>query len=184
MNPDTSQSKFPGKKLFSTLMVYQIKAIALLLFVALGLVYVTEHGRAQQRNGMSQKAEGFDSRIDGNAQRMLNEGRRIFRYDTFGDEAYWSDKLKLHRAIEGAKLGGVGPGVSPKTALSVGLKVDMDALPQSVINGLKQGQINLDDPATTLALLNLKAVVGVTGFFDPSGQLKSMGIQCAFCHST
>src|SRR5262245_1820789 len=72
---------------------------------------------------------GFDDQIQRNAARMIEEGRKTFRYDTFGDEVYWGDALQLHRAIEGEKHGGVGPGVSPKTALAVGLKVDVDALP-------------------------------------------------------
>ena len=59
----------------------------------------------------------------------IEEGKQTFRYDTFGDEAFWGDTLKLHQAIEGRRTGGVGPGVSPKTALAVGLKVDVDALP-------------------------------------------------------
>jgi hypothetical protein len=114
----------------------------------------------------------------------LREGRQTFRFDTFGDEAWWGDTLQLHRAIEGAKLGGVGPGVSPATALSLGLKLDLDALPPSLVQQLKGGKVDLNDPAVTLALLKLKAVVGVTGNFNPDGSLKSMGIQCAFCHST
>jgi hypothetical protein len=120
-----------------------------------------------------------------NARRMLDEGRQTFRYATFGDEAFWGDTLKLHQAIEGSRLGGVGAGVSPKTALSVGLKVDAEALPPEVVAGVRTGGINLDDPTTTLALLKLNAVVGVTGFFDGnSNRLKSIGIQCALCHST
>jgi mono/diheme cytochrome c family protein len=115
---------------------------------------------------------------------MMEEGRRIFRFDTFGDEVFWTDTLKLHRAIEGAKLGGVGPGVSPKTALSVGLKVDMDALPADLVAKIKSGQVNLDDPATTLALIKLNAVVGVQGQFNGDGSLKAMGLSCAVCHST
>lgn len=126
----------------------------------------------------------FDRATGQNAQQMLDMGRRIFRYDTFGDEVWWGDTLKLHRAIEGARHGGVGPGVSPKTALAVGLKVDMDALPAALVNQIKAGQVDLNDPATTLALLKLNAVVGVTGFFNADGTLKSVGIQCAFCHST
>ena len=160
------------------------KVIALLVFVAFGLVYITERGRAQKRTGMSQKFEAFDSRIDSNAQRMLYEGRRTFRYDTFGDEAYWTDKLKLHRAIEGAKFGGVGSGVSPKTALSVGLKVDMDALPAALVDKIQKGEVNLDDPATTLALIKFDSVLGVKGTFNQNGSLKSMGLSCAVCHST
>jgi len=87
-------------------------------------------------------------------------------------------------AIEGAKLGGVGPGVSPKTALGVGLKVDVDALPRKIFEQLIHGRVDLDDPAVTVQLLKLNAVVGVTGLFDSGGALKSVGIQCALCHST
>lgn len=122
--------------------------------------------------------------ISANAHRMLDEGRRIFRFDTFGDEAFWGDTLKLHQAVAGAKLGGVGPGVSPRTALAVGLKVDADALPASLVSQVQAGKVDLDDPATTLALLKLNAVVGVAGIFSDDGKLKSMGIQCALCHST
>jgi hypothetical protein len=125
-----------------------------------------------------------DDPIQQNATRMLEEGRTTFRSDTFGSEAFWGDALQLHKAIAGEKLGGVGPGVSPKTALAVGLKVDSDALPESLRRDLKAGKVNLDDPATTLALLKLNAVVGITGFFDEKGALRSMGIQCSFCHST
>jgi mono/diheme cytochrome c family protein len=114
----------------------------------------------------------------------MREGQRVFRYETFGDEAFWGDTLQLHKAIEGSKHGGVGLGVSPKAALSVGLKVDVDNLPEALVIQLKAGKVDLDDPATTLALLKLKAVVGVTGFFNANGGLRSMGIQCAICHST
>ena len=107
-----------------------------------------------------------------------------FRYATFGDQDFWGGTLKLHKAIEGQKLGGVGPGVDPATALAVGLKVDEDALPPSLIAALKAGKVNLKDPAVTVALLKLNAVLGITGFFDHSGNLKSVGIQCSLCHST
>lgn len=119
-----------------------------------------------------------------NATQKLQAGEQTFRFDTFGDEAFWGDTLKLHQAIEGAKLGGVGPGVSPATALAVGLKVDVDALPSNLLQQIQKGQVNLNDPAVTLALLKLNAVLGVTGVFNPSGTLKSVGIQCALCHST
>lgn len=117
-------------------------------------------------------------------QQMFGQGRDVFRFDTFGDQAFWGDALKLHQAIEGSKFGGVGPGVSPTTALAVGLKVDVDALPASLIQALKNGQVDLSDPAVTLALLKLNSVVGVKGFFKPDGSLKSIGIECALCHST
>lgn len=115
---------------------------------------------------------------------MIEEGRIVFRFDTFGSEAFWGETLQLYKAISGAKNGGIGGGVSPKTALSVGLKVDADALPNSLRQQIKAGKVDLDDPATTLALLKLNSVVGVTGFFDKTGSLTSMGLQCAFCHST
>jgi hypothetical protein len=119
-----------------------------------------------------------------NAAQKVLMGEQVFRFDTFGDEAFWGDTIKLHHAIEGAKLGGVGPGVSPKTALAVGLKVDTNALPRGLVEQIEKGRVNLDDPAVTLLLLRLNAVVGLTGFFNPSGTLKSVGIQCALCHST
>ena len=126
----------------------------------------------------------YDAQVEQNREQMFSRGRQVFRYDTFGDEAYWGGTLRLHEAIAGAKNDGVGPGVSPKTALAVGLKVDADALPADLVAEIRAGHVNLDDPATTLALLKLNSVVGVTGFFDPGGKLTSMGIQCAFCHST
>jgi len=119
-----------------------------------------------------------------NALQMIDTGKQTFRFDTFGDEAFWGDTLKLHQAIQGSRFGGVGAGVSPKTALAVGLKVDVDALPQDLVAQLGNGTLNLDDPANTLALIKLNAVLGITGFFNPDGSMKSIGIQCAFCHST
>jgi hypothetical protein len=115
---------------------------------------------------------------------LIAQGQQIFRFDTFGDEDFWGGQLRLHEAIEGEQFGGVGPGVSPATALQVGLKVDVRALPQRLRNQLRKGQVDLNDPAVTLALLKLNAVVGVTGFFNDDGSLSSVGIQCALCHST
>jgi hypothetical protein len=119
-----------------------------------------------------------------NSVDKTTKGRQIFRFDTFGDETFWGNTLKLHQAIEGATHGGVGPGVSPRIALALGLKVDVDALPSNVREQLLRGAVNLDDPANTLLLLKANAVVGVTGVFNSSGTLQSMGIQCALCHST
>jgi hypothetical protein len=133
--------------------------------------------------GKHQPQTKLDKQLNKRAQRTLADGRQIFRFDTFGDEAFWGDTLKLHQAIKGAQFGGVGPGVSPRTALEVGLKVDVDALPANLVASLRQGQVNLDDPAATLELLRLNAVVGVTGIFT-GNDLNSIGIQCAFCHST
>ena len=118
------------------------------------------------------------------SQRLFRQGRQVFRFDTFGDQVWWGDTLQLHRAIAGERNGGVGPGVSPKTALALGLKVDATAIPAKVAADIKAGRVDLDDPATTLALLKLNAVVGVKGFFDGNGSIRSMGITCALCHST
>jgi cytochrome c5 len=117
-------------------------------------------------------------------ERLFAKGKRVFRFDTFGDQAFWGGALKLHRAINGRRLGGVGPGLSPMGALAAGLKVDARALPRSVRRALKRGQVDLDSPRTTLALLKLNSVVGVKGFFNRRGTLRSVGITCALCHST
>jgi len=144
---------------------------------ALGLVLVTR-GHAEKSRGTirvgppaqsharSEKLRNFDAQIVANASDFLEEGRSTFRFDTFGDEAFWGGALQLQQAIKGANLGGVGPGISPSTALSLGLKVDLDALPQPLINQIKQGKVNLDDPATTIALIKLNAGVRLQGFFD------------------
>lgn len=164
--------------------------LARLMLFAVGLTmalgYFADRSRAQRSEnpGSSQTAQGFDRQIGENARRMMEQGKQIFRYDTFGDEVYWTGKLKLHQAIEGSKFGGVGPGVSPKTALAVGLKVDMDALPADLVAKIKKGEVNLDDPATTLALIKLDSVLGVKGTFNQDGGLKALGLSCAVCHST
>ena len=139
-----------------------------------------DDARGGERNG----AHGFDPVVARNVGSMLDEGRNTFRFDTFGDEAFWGGQLQLHKAIEGSPFGGVGAGISPRSALALGLKVDVDALPGNVVGALRTGKANLDDPATTLALLRANAVIGVTGFFNADGALKSVGIQCALCHST
>jgi hypothetical protein len=116
--------------------------------------------------------------------RLFNKGRHIFRFDTFGDQAFWGGALQLHRAIEGSEHGGVGPGLSPANALAAGLKVDSTALPRAVKRAIKKGKVDLNDPATTLALLKLNSVVGVKGYFNRKGNLRSVGLTCAVCHST
>lgn len=105
----------------------------------------------------------------------LPDGRTIFRFDTFGDEQLWTKVLRMHEAI---------PSVNPVTALAVGLKVDVDALPLALIAALQAGQVDLTDPAVTIELLRLNAVVGVIGKVDDLGQLVSIGTTCALCHST
>jgi hypothetical protein len=147
-----------------------------MLFAAMGLCVTATLAGATDYS--------FRSSVEAHTLRQLHEGRQTFRYATFGDEAFWGEALGLHLAIAGASNGGVGGGVSPAMALSVGLKVDVEALPRWLLRDLARGKVNLQSPATTLALLKLDAVVGVTGIFDDKGRITSMGIQCAFCHST
>ncbi len=165
-----------------------VLALIASLTVVVAMLCSTSWSQAQGESpdGINSAARGSnaDARTDKNARQMIEEGRRTFRHDTFGDEAFWSGVLQLEKAIEGEQFGGVGPGVSPSTALAVGLKVDVKALPRPLINQLRRGQVNLDDPAVTLALLKLDAVVGVKGAFNGDGSLKTVGITCAVCHST
>jgi hypothetical protein len=163
-----------------------------LVLLTAGVVLFMLAGRSDARRGGSRELRGESSQAgapdaaqaDAAALAMVEDGKQIFRFDTFGDEAFWGDQLKLHQAIQGEKFGGTGPGVSPKTALAVGLKVDMEALPPALVEQIKAGQVDLDDPATTLALLKLNSVVGVKGVFNEDGTMKSVGITCALCHST
>jgi mono/diheme cytochrome c family protein len=109
----------------------------------------------------------------------LEQGKQTFRYETFGDEVKWTDTLRMHEVVAAA--------VDPTTALSVGLKVDADALPQAVVDGIKNGTVDLKSPATTVALLKLDAVVGLKGTVENvngTDTLTHLGITCALCHST
>jgi hypothetical protein len=150
--------------------------------LVVGIAITTAY--AQNDNDERSNRTGFDAQIAVNAERMLREGRRTYRFDTFGSEAFWGDQLRLHQSIAGAANGGVGPGLSPRMALALGLKVDAAALPASLVADVRANRVNLDDPAVTVQLLRLNAVVGVTGFFGGEGRLRSIGIHCALCHST
>jgi mono/diheme cytochrome c family protein len=108
------------------------------------------------------------------ANPSVREGRNIFRFDPFGDEQFWTDVLQMHTVI---------PTISPATALSVGLKVDARALPKPVVDALRAGEVDLNDPAVTLQLLQLDAVIGVKGTFSGTGEVTKVGITCALCHS-
>lgn len=100
-----------------------------------------------------------------------SDGKRIFRFDTFGDEQFWTDTLKMHTVVQ--------TSVDPTTALKVGLKVDAEALPPGLL-----GQVDLTDPATTVALLKLNAVVGIQATVDANNNITRLGVTCALCHST
>ena len=118
------------------------KTFLLSLAAFLALIVIVRGVRSQSTNS---------DRTADNAVQLVNQGRQIFRFDTFGDQAFWGDSLKLHEAIEGSGLGGIGPGVSPKTALTVGLKVDIDSLPNSLIEQFQHGTVNLNT-STSLAV--------------------------------
>lgn len=116
---------------------------------------------------------------DDNSAATLAEGQQVFRFDTFGDEQFWTDTARMHEVVQ--------KSVSPTTALSVGLKVDADAIPPDVAAAIKAGKVDLKDPATTVTLLKLNAVVGLKGTVSTvngKDTLLRLGITCALCHST
>ena len=177
---DRSQTTKPRKtKYFNA-----AKLLVIGIFTALAVFLVARPVRS-----FVMELFGFDRVIVRNADNLLAEGRETFRFDTFGDEHFWGDQLRLHEAIAGEQNGGVGPGLSPVQALTLGLKVDVDAVPPGIVKQIRRGRVDLNDPAVTVFLLRHNAVVGVKGFFGKDtgsgeGQLESVGITCALCHST
>ena len=109
-----------------------------------------------------------------NAQQLIDQGKQIFRFDTYGDEAFWTDQLEMQQSVK---------TLTPTTALTLGLKVDSGALPPSVVEAIKHGNVNLNDPAVTLQLIKQNAVLGVVGTFN-NNTLTRVGFTCALCHST
>jgi hypothetical protein len=128
--------------------------------------------------------EEWEDKVTENSRQLLEDGKKIFRWDTFGSEAFWGDQLQLHKAIVGEKHGGIGPGLSPRQALQLGLKADVGAVPKLLVEVLKEGGVSLDNPETTLELLRAGAVVGVKAVMDEDNNVTSIGITCALCHST
>jgi hypothetical protein len=161
--------------------------VAVLLFAG-SLTFATlrasKQDEAQVERFGARSHSDRDRSLGKHVDRLIAEGQRTFRFDTFGDEVFWEDALKLHQAIAGAANGGVGPGLSPRQALELGLKVDVEALPGHVRAALRARRLNLDDSAVTLVLLDLDAVVGLKGFQDRHRRLTSIGLTCAVCHST
>jgi hypothetical protein len=146
----------------------------IIMFVTVGLLVlgaVVASGTKKTSRPTSQ----FLGSAEDNSAQLIQQGRQIFRFDTFGDEAFWGGQLQLQQAIN---------TLSPKQALALGLKVDAEALSPSVVEAIKHGKINLDDPAVTRTLIQQKAVLGIVGFFDNSNTLRSVGLTCAVCHST
>jgi hypothetical protein len=153
------------------------------LALVVGVACMQRSTWAPGTSGGADTGSGFDSIVE-HARHLMDEGRTTFRSDTFGSEGFWGGALQLHRPIAGEKNGGVGPGLSPKQALALGLKVDFSGLPAALVEALMARKVDLDDPASTIALLKANVVMGVTGFFDSQGRIVSIGIQCALCHST
>ncbi|MGQ0641187.1 MAG: hypothetical protein ACT4P6_10525 [Gemmatimonadaceae bacterium] len=143
---------------------------------ALGVVVVAAVVTSSCSDPRPTAPQVSDSALTAESPEDGNLGRMIFRFDTFGDETFWTDTLRMHEVIR--------TGVSPATALAVGLKVDANALPASLKDALAAGKVDLNDPAVTVALLKLNAVVGVSGEVDRNNVLQRVGITCALCHST
>lgn len=141
-------------------------------------------GSAPQNRAVKDKDE-FD--IEEHSHRLFEDGRKIFRHDTFGNEDFWGGQLRLHESIADRERGGSGDGLTARQALEVGLKVDVGRLPKILVEAIKGRSVSLDETKTTLELLKADAVVGVKGFFDDpkdGHKLTSIGITCALCHST
>jgi hypothetical protein len=159
--------------------------IRLLAFAATVLVFaaVAETRKPAAAAQAAQQDAPFDRVVEQHARDSFIRGREIFRFDTFGSEAFWGGRLRLHEPIIGERFGGVGPGLSPLAALSAGLKIDIDMVPPQLLALARAGQISLNDPAVTVALLAVRAVVGVTPI--TSGErVTAVGFQCSLCHST
>lgn len=165
-------------------MKYKKQVVVTSILSALIFLGVSQCTKADKQESLTPDLTAMLSFKQEGNKKTIDDGQEIFRYDTFGDEDFWSGLLHLDKAIAGSANGGYGGGVSPATALSVGLKVDVDALPASIITALQNHSVDLNDPATTLALLKLNAVVGVKGNFGAGGNMQSIGITCASCHST
>src|SRR5215203_6022218 len=178
-SPKTAVENTSNKKPAGKRAARRLKLAALIVSASLAFLLV-----AKPAGTAVMQFFGFDAQIEQNADAMMAEGRQTFRFDTFGDEHFWGDQLMLHRAIAGSRFGGVGPGLSPNAALALGLKVDADAIPRRLAGQIRAGNVDLNDPAVTLELLRLNAVVGVKGFFNDDGSISSVGINCSLCHST
>jgi hypothetical protein len=160
-----------------------ISSIVLLISTAQFIQCKTTKADTRNAADMTGDAGDFNDAIEKNMKEMFDKGKAVFRFETFGDEVFWTDQLQLHKAIADSKHGGTGKGLTPKQALDAGLKVDLAVLPKFLRRKIKQGKF-LDDPWVTLQLIKINAVLGVVGKFDGNGNLKSIGLTCASCHST
>jgi hypothetical protein len=164
-----------AKQLSRTVFVFTTSLLVLVASITWKTAAATQLNRPQ--------AAPFDSTVEENVRQSFARGRDIFRFDTFGSEAFWGGRLRLHQAIAGARFGGVGGGLSPTQSLALGLKVDIDMVPSAILDAVQRGAVDLNDPAVTLQLVAARAVLGVTGFTQGT-QVTGVGFQCALCHST
>lgn len=140
--------------------------------ICLALVTIAALGA---KSGTQTSTSQFLGSAEDNSKQLIEQGRQIFRFDTFGDQAFWGGQLQLQQAVN---------MLTPRNALALGLKVDAQALSPSIVEAIKHGKVNLDDPAVTRLLIQQNAVLGVVGFFNGNGTLSSVGLTCALCHST
>lgn len=163
-----------------------IVTFSITFFIAFSILLIqckttkTEQRISEDRSG---DPSDFDDEIEKNSKELFEKGKAVFRFETFGDEVFWTDQLQLHKVIADEKHGGTGKGLSPKDALAAGLKVDLAVLPKALRKKIQEGKF-LDDPWVTLQLIKMNAVLGVVGKFDGDENLKSIGLTCASCHST
>jgi mono/diheme cytochrome c family protein len=163
-------TKLPRARWFTRAVV----SVALAVIATAGVIA----GCVATQPGSDSAPTGFDVPGDMSPQ-TLAEGQRVFRFETFNDEKFWTDTARMHEVVQ--------KSVSPTTALSVGLKVDAEAIPADVAAAIKAGQVDLNSPATTVTLLKLNAVVGLQGTVRTVGgrdTLVRLGVTCALCHST
>jgi hypothetical protein len=153
-----------------------------LTVITASMIGCSTQPRLRQSEDMSGDPDNFNSAIDANANAMMEKGKAVFRYETFGDEVFWTDKLQLHKILVDEKHGGTGDGLTPKEALDLGIKVDLQLLPSVLKRKIQEGKF-LNDPWVTKELLKINAVVGVKAKFD-EGKIVSIGFTCASCHST
>jgi mono/diheme cytochrome c family protein len=156
----------------------QSRSFAPVVFVLLLVTSGAIAACGPSRPASTSSPTGFEVPNAGSAD-LLQEGQRIFRFETFGDEKFWTDTARMHEVVQ--------KSVSPTAALQVGLKVDAEAIPPDVATAIKSGQVDLNSPTTTVALLKLNAVVGLRGTVatvNGRDTLTRLGITCALCHST
>jgi hypothetical protein len=160
----------------------QYLLLAIILPIAL-IITECSHESTRAKADRSRNEDDWNDGIEKYSEQLFEKGKDVFRFESFGDESFWTDKLQLHKAIEGSKYGGVGPGLTPKMALELGFKVDLNILPEFIKEKIKEGKF-LDDVWVTLQLLRVNAVLGVVSDFNKDGSIKSIGVTCAVCHST